>query len=85
MTGAPVVSVRDLRVYYGTLRGTVKAVDRVTLEIGAGEVLGLVGESGCGKSTLGRGILGLLPEGAVSDGEVLYGGQDLVGRCRGAR
>ncbi len=71
--------MRDLRVYYGTLRGTVRAVDRVTLEIGSGEVLGLVGESGCGKSTLGRGILGLLPEGAVSDGEVLYGGRNLVG------
>ena len=78
MTADPVVSVRDLRVYYGTLRGTVRAVDRVSLEIGAGQVLGLVGESGCGKSTLGRGILGLLPEGAVSDGEVLYAGQNLV-------
>jgi peptide/nickel transport system ATP-binding protein len=42
-------------------------------------VLGLVGESGSGKSTLGRGILGLLPDGAVSDGQVLYGGRDLVG------
>jgi peptide/nickel transport system ATP-binding protein len=78
VTREPVVSVRDLRVYYGTLRGTVRAVDRVSLDIGAGEVLGLVGESGCGKSTLGRGILGLLPEGAVSDGEVLYGGRNLV-------
>ncbi|HEY7017184.1 MAG TPA: ABC transporter ATP-binding protein [Gaiellaceae bacterium] len=48
------------------------------MEIGEGEVLGLVGESGCGKSTLGRGILGLLPEGAASDGEVLYGGRNLV-------
>jgi peptide/nickel transport system ATP-binding protein len=79
VTGESVVSVRDLRVYYGTLRGTVRAVDRVSLDIGAGEVLGLVGESGCGKSTLGRGILGLLPEGAASDGEVLYGGRNLVG------
>ena len=78
MTATPVVAVRDLRVYYGTLRGTVRAVDRVSLQIGEGEVLGLVGESGCGKSTLGRGILGLLPEGAVSDGEVLYGGRNLV-------
>jgi oligopeptide/dipeptide ABC transporter ATP-binding protein len=75
----PVVSVRDLRVYYGTPRGVVRAVDRVSLDIGAGEVLGLVGESGCGKSTLGRGILGLLPEAAVSDGQVLYGGRNLVG------
>jgi peptide/nickel transport system ATP-binding protein len=76
---APVLSVRGLRVYYGTARGSVRAVDGVSLDIGAGEVLGLVGESGCGKSTLGRGILGLLPEGAVSDGQVLYGGRDLVG------
>jgi peptide/nickel transport system ATP-binding protein len=79
MSRDAVVSVRDLRVYYGTPRGAVRAVDRVSLDIGAGEVLGLVGESGCGKSTLGRGILGLLPEGAVSDGEVLYGGRNLVG------
>lgn len=79
MSLEPVVSVRDLRVYYGTLRGTVRAVDSVSLDIGAGEVLGLVGESGCGKSTLGRGVLGLLPEGAVSDGQVIYAGRNLVG------
>jgi len=78
MSAEPVVSVRDLRVYYGTPRGAVRAVDGVSLDIGAGEVLGLVGESGCGKSTLGRGILGLLPEGAVSDGQVLYDGRNLV-------
>jgi oligopeptide/dipeptide ABC transporter ATP-binding protein len=74
-----VVSVRDLRVYYGTPRGPVRAVDGVSLDVAAGEIVGLVGESGCGKSTLGRGILGLLPEGAVSDGEVLYAGRNLVG------
>lgn len=79
MTEAPVVSVRDLRVFYGTPRGPVRAVDRVSLDIVAGEVLGLVGESGCGKSTLGRGIIGLLPEGAAADGEVLYGGRNIVG------
>ena len=76
--GAPVVSVRDLRLYYGTARGPVRAVDRVSLEIREGETLGLVGESGCGKSTLGRGILGLLPDGAVADGEVIYGGRNLI-------
>jgi oligopeptide/dipeptide ABC transporter ATP-binding protein len=73
------LSVRNLRVYYGTLRGTVRAVDSVSLDIAAGEVVGLVGESGCGKSTLGRGIMGLLPDGAQTDGEVLYGGMNLVG------
>ncbi len=78
MSATPVVSVRDLRVYYGTLRGTVRAVDRVSLDIGTSEVLGLVGESGCGKSTLGRGILGLLPESAAADGEVQYGGKNLL-------
>lgn len=79
MTADPLVSVRGLRVYYGTPRGPVRAVDGVSLDIDAGEVVGLVGESGCGKSTLGRGILGLLPEGAVSHGQVLYGGRNLVG------
>jgi peptide/nickel transport system ATP-binding protein len=79
LSDSAVLSVRDLRVHYGTVRGSVKAVDQVSFEIGAGEVLGLVGESGCGKSTLGRGVLGLLPEGAFADGQVLYGGRNLVG------
>jgi peptide/nickel transport system ATP-binding protein len=83
MTAEAVVSVRDLRVFYGTPRGPVRAVDGVSLDIAAGELVGLVGESGCGKSTFGRGILGLLPEGAVSDGQVLYGGRNIVGMSDG--
>src|SRR5262249_54565439 len=70
---APLLSVRDLRVHFpvrkGLLRrvvGAVKAVDGVSLAIGAGRTLGLVGESGCGKTTVGRAIVQLVrPQGEV--------------------
>ncbi len=77
-----VLSVRDLKVWYGTARGAVRAVDGVSFDIKRGETLGLVGESGCGKSTLGRGVLGLLPDAAKRKGSVLFEGQDLVTMSR---
>ncbi len=79
MNVTPVVSVRDLRVWYGTERGPVRAVDGVSFDVRPGETLGLVGESGCGKSTLGRGILGLLPTGSAIDGSVRFRDRELVG------
>jgi oligopeptide/dipeptide ABC transporter ATP-binding protein len=74
----PVLSVRGLRIWYGTERGPVRAVDGVNLDLRPGETVGLVGESGCGKSTLGRGVLGLLPEGSSAVGEVSFGGRNLL-------
>jgi peptide/nickel transport system ATP-binding protein len=75
--GGPVISARDVRVWYGTTRGAIRAVDGVSFDLAPGETLGLVGESGCGKSTLGRGLMGLLPEGAKRDGQVLFRGRDI--------
>jgi peptide/nickel transport system ATP-binding protein len=77
-TNEPVIDARDLRIWYGTERGPVKAVDGVSFTVRKGEILGLVGESGCGKTTLGRGLLGLLPESSKMDGQLRFLGEDLL-------
>ncbi|MDD9301710.1 MAG: ABC transporter ATP-binding protein [Desulfobacter sp.] len=62
---SPLLLIDQLRVKIPTPRGVVHAVDRVSLSVEKGKILGLVGESGCGKSILCKSILGLLPKGAV--------------------
>lgn len=75
----PLLDVRDLRTYFHTFSGTVKAVNGVSFEIGEGEVMGLVGESGGGKSVVGFSILGLIDSpGRIEGGEILLEGEDLV-------
>jgi peptide/nickel transport system ATP-binding protein len=78
-TGTDVLSVRDLRVYYHTPRGAVRAVDGVTFDIKAGERLGLVGESGSGKTTIALALMQLIrAPGKIEGGEVLVDGTDLL-------
>jgi peptide/nickel transport system ATP-binding protein len=77
---ADLLSVRGLEVEFVTERGIARVLDRISLDIAPGEVVGLVGESGCGKTTLARAILGILPAGAarIRGGEVRFRGTDLL-------
>jgi oligopeptide transport system ATP-binding protein len=80
---APLLELRDVKTHFPIHHGfifrrqvgTVRAVDGVTLAVGAGEVVGLVGESGCGKSTLARTIMQLVPATA---GTVILAGRNLT-------
>ena len=76
MSAAPLLEVRNLRIEFPTRRGTLVAVDDISLEIASGEVLGVVGESGAGKSLTGAAIIGLLePPGRIAHGEILLAGK----------
>ncbi len=79
MTGA-VLELKGLETEFDTRDGIVRAVDKVSYEVGKGEALGVVGESGCGKSVTSLSILRLIPNppGRIAAGEILYGGEDLT-------
>jgi peptide/nickel transport system ATP-binding protein len=73
------LEVRDLKTYYRTLRGNVKAVDGVSFSVEKGQARGLAGESGCGKSTIALSLLKILPSGGkIISGSILYKGSDIV-------
>jgi len=74
----PILQIRDLSTVFSTRAGNALAVDKVSLELNAGETLCIVGESGCGKSITALSVAGLVPyPGKVVGGEVLLGGVDL--------
>ena len=75
----PTLTVEDIKTYFFTKAGIVKAVDGVSLSIDRGEILGLVGESGSGKTVTGFSIMGLVdPPGRVTAGRVIFDGQDIA-------
>jgi len=76
---APLLEVRNLKTYFFTEDGVVKAVDGVDFTVGRGEVLGLVGESGCGKSVTSLSIMRLIGiPGKVVSGEIVFEGKNLL-------
>src|SRR3972149_5206006 len=74
------LDVKNLKTYFFTDEGVVRAVDGVDLHIDKGETLGVVGESGCGKSGTALGVMRLIPQppGKIVEGEILYNGISLI-------
>jgi oligopeptide transport system ATP-binding protein len=76
----PLLSVRNLRTYFETEDGTVKAVDGISFDLRRGETLGIVGESGSGKSVTALSLIRLVPQppGRIVSGEVIFNGRDIL-------
>ncbi len=76
----PLLEIQNLKTYFFTRKGIVKAVDGVDVSIQEGETLGLVGESGCGKSMTALSIMRLIPEpmGRIVEGVIQFEGKDLA-------
>ncbi len=75
-----ILEVKNLRTYFETVRGTVRAVDGVDFALNEGDTLGIVGESGCGKTVLALSIMRLVPvpPGRIVSGNVVFEGTDLL-------
>ena len=88
VSDTPLLTAKDLRVHFPVRSGlfmketgAVKAVDGVSISLGVGETLGIVGESGCGKSTLGKALVRLL---TPTSGKILFEGRDITHLGQGA-
>src|SRR6266566_5068708 len=80
MNNGSLLEVKDLRTYFNTEDGEVRAVDGITFQLKRGETLGIVGESGSGKSVTNLSIIRLIPTppGKIVSGEVIFDGQNLL-------
>jgi len=79
-TPKPLLDVRDLSVSFATYQGRAMVLDRASLSVNRGEIMGLVGETGCGKSVLSRAVLRIIPSppGRIDGGEIFFEGRDLL-------
>ena len=79
-TAPPLLSVRDLRVTFGSGERTVHAVNGISYDLDLGDTLGVVGESGCGKSVSSLALMRLLPKPAarITSGEILFEGEEIL-------
>ncbi|MGE0766349.1 MAG: ABC transporter ATP-binding protein [Hyphomicrobiaceae bacterium] len=79
MTADQLLEISELRLGYTTGRGLARVLDGVSLSIGRGRIMGLVGESGCGKTTLARATLGILsPNARIESGRIRFDGNDIL-------
>jgi oligopeptide transport system ATP-binding protein len=78
-TNGTILSVSNLKTYFQTEDGVVKAVDGITFELKKGETIGIVGESGSGKSVTNLSVMRLIPEppGKIVDGTIIFDGIDV--------
>ncbi len=73
----PIIEIRNLSIDFKTNGGTLRAVDKVSMDIGRGEIVGIIGESGSGKTTLTSGILQTIrTPGRIAEGEIIYHRKD---------
>ena len=74
-----ILQVKNLKTYFYTAQGIIRAVDNVSYDVRQGETVALVGESGCGKSVSALSLLRLVPQpGRIVSGQVIFNGQDLL-------
>jgi len=78
ITAVSLLGIRDLNISFKSPNGSIKVVSDLSFEIEESEVFGLVGESGCGKSLTALSIMGILPQNAFAEGEIIFRGCNLL-------